>query len=328
MAKRKRAKLEDELAAIAALGQSPDSEATRRRLREALARGSSPVVARAARLVAEHRIEGLGEPLEVAFGRFLEDPVRTDPSCAAKVAILDALDLTDHPDPEPFRAGARHVQLEPAWGPPVDTAVGVRARSGLALARLGDRDVLLVLGELLADPEVPVRRSAVDALVLYGARDGAALLLHRLRAGDPELLVTADCMSGIVALTPDQASTCLCAPLTSPDATLREMAALALGDSRSDDTLDLLLEVLDETVLGDDRRPLITALGLHRSDRARTRLLSLVSEGSDADARLAIAALAVHRANPGVVEALRGAAEASEHDLTDALAVLDGRADG
>lgn len=57
----------------------------------------------------------------------------------------------------------RVVQMEPAWGPPVDTAVGVRARGAVGLARIGHRDVPLVMGELLADKQSPVRQAAADA---------------------------------------------------------------------------------------------------------------------------------------------------------------------
>ena len=64
----------------------------------------------------------------VPFHRFMENPVKTDPGCSAKVELVTALHDLDCAREEVFLQGLRHVQKEPGWGPPVDTAA-VNSRS-------------------------------------------------------------------------------------------------------------------------------------------------------------------------------------------------------
>ena len=211
-------------------------------------------------------------------------------------------------------------------GKPVDTAVGVRTRSAHALARLGHIDSLLVLGEQIADPEASVRRSAVEALVVHGQREAAALAVLKLRIGDEDPLVIAECLSALLALAPDvglvEARKCL----EGGSDELRELAALVLGESRLSDVLELLLELFSEAFSSDQRQPLITALGLQRSKRAHAVLFELIREAGEVDARRAVQAFRVHRENPRVMQALEQAAQLSEHALEDDVReLMEGR---
>lgn len=304
MSSRKRPTLEAELDGLR--GLELETAAGREAIRRGLGSARSPVVARAATLIKDHRLDGFGPALEAAFARFFADPVKSDPGCHAKRAALEALDFTEHPDPTPFFRGAGHVQREPAWGPPVDTAAGLRARAVLGLARLGHPDLPVVAGELLADAEAQVRQAAVEALVARGDPAAAGLLALKARLGDDEPRVLLACLDGLLALAPARALPRLAALLD--DAEHAEVAALALGQSGSDAALDLLLARIESTVLAHERATFWRALGLHRTERALAALLATIAEGGQADAAAAVAALAVRRYDPGVPERARAAA--------------------
>ena len=293
--KRKRLTLEEELEEFRAATADPASAGFREKLRAALQSRHSLLAARAAGIVKSEQMGGFAPDLLGAFDRFLNNPVKSDPSCLAKLAVLEALEATGHPDAEPFLVAARYVQLEPSWGPPVDTAVGLRARAVMALANMAYQDLLLLGAELLADPEVPVRIAAAEALAHHGDRLGAGLLLLKLRHGDDDPLVLLECLGGLLSLAPDWGLPVLKAALLGSDEELREMATLALGESGREDALRLLLEYLDSGPVGKDWSQAVRALGLHRSDGALQRLLTLITNGSTREATAAIEALAPRR---------------------------------
>lgn len=88
----RRATFEEELQALSPVAADPHAPDAAARLGAGLASKRSLVVARAARLVREHAVDGHGAALADAFTRFLVDPVKSDPSCQAKLAALEALE--------------------------------------------------------------------------------------------------------------------------------------------------------------------------------------------------------------------------------------------
>jgi hypothetical protein len=98
----------------------------------------------------------------------------------------------------------------------------------------------------------------------------------------------------------------------------RELAAVALGQSRSEPALDLLMKALAGCVRAEDRKPIHRGIGLHRSDRALESLLEIIREGHVGDALSAIAALSVRRFDPGVAERVKKAA-AKRKELAEAV---------
>jgi HEAT repeat protein len=315
----KKPTLEEEQRALNGAMAEPRSTAARHALDHALLSKRSHLAARAASLIQRHHLDGFDDALRAVFERFLQDPIKSDPGCAAKLAAIEALDYGESAQSEPFWRAARHVQLEPSWGPPVDTAAPLRARGLLALARLGDPDFALLAAERLADPESPVRQSAADALAHHGSRAGAPLALLKLRLGDEDPLVHLAAMSALLSLAPEWGLAEL-GPLLM-DEPRRELAAVALGQSRLDDALKLLLDALERCVRPVERAPILRGIGLHRSDAALAALLDTIAAGSARDAETAIVALGARRFEPGLADKIRAAAARNPRaDLTKILA--------
>lgn len=279
-----------QLAAARALADAPDTPALRAELRTLLRRSPSPVAARAAQIIRARRLADLEDDLVSAWARFCLDPIKRDPSCAAKLAIIEALDELDRVELDLFAAAARLEQREPAWGPPVDTAPPVRARAALALGRALPSEALYYLGELLADEAAVVRRAAVDALECRGGAAATALLVLRFRAGDPDPVVYGECAAALIRLAPEHA-----VPLIAPLLRAEEDATLlgfSLAESRAPAALEALVVWLDETVLAAKREQIIAFIAAHRTDPAEQVLLDLIEDGSLSDARQAVTVLA------------------------------------
>lgn len=314
MARRKRRLSLEELAQLAEATRDSSSKDARDALGAALAKGESFVAAQAASIVRAELLEGFEGALIDALDRFLSRGAKADPGCHAKLAIVEAMDATDVRVHEPFVRAAQHVQKEKAWGPPVDTAAALRSRALLALGRGGFPDLLILAGAGISDPEPPVRRAALAALRAHGDRLGAGLARLKLEMGDEDPLVTSEAMSALLTLAPDHGSPVLARALDSDDASARELAALALGESQRADALDLLLDRLGEAVLASDRATLLVGLGLHRSEPALRVLLTFIDDGAQADAEAALDALAVRRFEPEVLERAGAAARAAGHE--------------
>jgi HEAT repeat protein len=262
-------------------------------LRQALRHKHGFVVAIAADIVRERELHALAADLVTAYGRFFDDPVKRDPGCRAKARIADALDHLDWPDAEPFVRGVGFVQLEPAWGEPEDTAASLRSRCVFALARIGDPEAMVEIAERLLDRVANVRSAAARAIAFRGDRiAGVPLLRLKIGLGDRDPDVVADCMSGLLALAPDQ-FTWVASRLGDPLASVRQSAALALGESRRPEAL-ATLQTWWKTARGDDRQVALLAIAMLRSAAAIDWLLGMVRAGSSADASDAVAALAVY----------------------------------
>ena len=118
--------LEETLAGLRRLREDPGSEASLGELRRVLAREGSLAAARAAAIAGDFALTALVPDLVSAIARFFDEPVKTDPGCKAKTAIVEALRRLDHDDLALYRRGAGHVQMEPVWGGRVDGAVELR----------------------------------------------------------------------------------------------------------------------------------------------------------------------------------------------------------
>jgi len=286
---------ETTLTGLAAIRSDPHSPGAADELRRALVNRSNLIVARAAEIVVEWQLSGYEAAMARAFDWFMTDAERRDPTCAAKIALAEALVAADYGDTALYTRGLRHFQLEPVWGGREDTAARLRATCALGLARANPPDTLLQLATLLADPETDARVGAARAMA-QAARPGAApLLWYKSLAGDAEVAPLFECFGGLLALEPEAALPHVGRFLQSPNVALAEAAAAALGESRLALAGPLLRDVwatTDEPAL---RPALLRALASLRDDEAFAFLLDLVAAGSAADAHDALAALAVFR---------------------------------
>ncbi len=305
----KRATFEEEQAALSIVVANPRSDDARQRLLAGLRSKRSLVVARAARLIKEHHLDGFDDDLKAAFDRYMPDPVKSDPTCAAKLAAIEALDYGESGDAEPFLRAVDHEQ----WEGGNDTAAPMRARAVLALARIGHADFDLVAAQLLTDQTAPVRQAALDALGHRGDRANAALALLKLRSGDEDPLVTLAAMTALMTLAPAWGLEELRDRLDSKNEETRELAAVALGQSRSDEALTVLLNALERCSRSEERAAILRGAGLHRSDGALDALLAVIADSHEVDARAAIDALGARRFEPGLAERVRAAAARNEH---------------
>ena len=184
---------ERELAMLEAMsGRVPDAEGIER-LRKALGNQNNYLVAKAARIVTDYGLADLLPEVQSAYSRFFVDPVKNDPQCWAKSALVKTLVKLECRDAEVYLRGLRHTQEEPVWGGQSDTAGALRGTCTQALVTcegLSDARLLDLLLEPLVDPDKTVRMEAARAIGNVGGVSAALLLKLRilLRKDEPEVL--------------------------------------------------------------------------------------------------------------------------------------------
>lgn len=296
MARRK--VLEASLEKLGAVRADPTAPASIATLREVLAGRSNHAAAQAAGIVAGHEIEGLQAELVAAFERFLEDPIKRDPGCAAKAAIADALYRLNAPEFHVYQRGIRHVQLEPVYGGKQDTAVQLRGTCALALVRTHHPDYLVAAAELLADREAPARRMAAQALAYSENANAEPLLRLKALLGDEEPQVLSECLLALLAVAPAHSLEFVAGFLDRKPPESAEAAALALGGSRAPAALPVLTAWWERVLDASLRQTALLAIAMLKSDAALAYLLDHVAHSAAPHASAAIDALALYRHDP------------------------------
>jgi len=287
--------LDATLEQLARVRNDPRSPEALALLRKILAGRSSHAAAKAAEIAGESEIEALVPDLVAGFQRFLDKPVKSDPGCAAKVAIADALYRIGAAEIDLYLRGIHHVQLEPQWGAPADTAVDLRGTCALALIRVHYPDYLSEIAELLADREPAARRGAVQALIY--SENPAALPLLRLKAlvGDEDEQVVSDCLLALLKISGVEAMDFVGRFLNNPSESVVEAALLALGGSRLPQAFPILKEFSEGPISAALSRSALLAIAMLKQDDAIDYLLALIADTPPIQAREAIRALAVYR---------------------------------
>jgi HEAT repeat protein len=286
-------------------------------LRKALADRVNLVVAKAAQIAGELRLQELIPDLLRAFDRLFEKPAERDPQCWGKNAISKALVDLDFRESAPYLRGARHVQMEAVWGGQEDTAQKLRGTCLLALPACIDiqRDqVLRALVDALTEADAPVRADAVAALAQMEGSEAALLLRLKARSGDRESPVTGQALEALLRIERAEAVPFV-AEFLHGGSEIAEEAALALGASRLPEALDALREAWDRTRAPQLRETLLRAISAVRRPEAIEFLLRLVRSGRAQDARDALAALAIHKASPEIVKQVRETVAEARTDL-------------
>ena len=199
------------------------------------------------------------------------------------------------PRPRSFPARGGPRPAEPAWGPPVDTAVACGAaadtpwcawpaRRPVGAGRPLRRFRALVRAELPGRwrPRVP-GRGRIAALPAAAGPGGGRPAPGRRRG--PRRGAPGPAGGGPRRRAPPWAP-------CGGRRTLAESALFALAETRHDAALPALQAALDAAVLLADTERALTALAVHRTAASQQVLLAVLADGSDAHARQALQALA------------------------------------
>lgn len=275
-------RLEDRLVELNAVRHDPTSKQSLATLQKALTSRTSHVAARAAEIVGEFQLEDLQAELVQAFDRFMVNPQKTDPGCAAKTAIAEALYRMEAHEPGVFLDGIGHIQLEPVYGGREDTAPKLRGVCALGLVRINYPNVMLLLAQLLADPEPDARIAAARAIGYAGMEAGIPLLRFKTLVGDAHPQVLCDCFIALLKLDPEPSLAFVAGFLQREEAAVQEAAAVALGESRLPQAFPFLETAWEDAIDHDLRRAFLLAMALLRQERATDFLIALVREGGRA----------------------------------------------
>ncbi len=314
---RRRDRTEEALDALAELRRKRDSAGVPRELQSFLANRSNLVIAKAAKIAGELRAFELIPDLVAAFERLISDPAKLDKGCAAITAIVEALYALDYDSADVYLKGARHVQMEKSFGPPVDAAARLRGHCALGLVRTSHPDALFEVVRLLADKEPSARIGAARALGLAGETGELVLLLKTL-VGEVEMDVLAECFSGMLAAGGERSVAFTASYLDDDDPAIAESAALALAGSGLPDAVAALIEKWRRTARPAVRKTLLLALATARQDAALEFLISLVVGADEPIALEVLAALRSYRNDERTRARLAGAvAERAEASIED-----------
>lgn len=295
---RSKASTEAKLEALRLAIEGGDQGQSRNALKEALMERSNFVVAKAAEWCGQNMHYSLIPDLVEAYDRFTRRPLDSDKTCAAKRAIVRALYELDYDDVGFYERGLRYVQSEPVWGGHVDTAVDVRCACALGLAASSDPRAMIRLIELMHDEEPQARIGAVRAMEMMQPYQAEIVLRYKILQGDPAGDVIAQCFFSLIKVAPEESLTFVCRFLEDRQQSVREGAALALGESRLDEALDILVDRGENITAVDPYQQIVfKAIALQRKEKAWEYLLSVIGRKDEGTAGNALAALSIYSYN-------------------------------
>ncbi len=268
-----------------------------REIRRLLCGSISVLAARAARVAARLDLRALEPDLVALFNRGLQNPVKTDPGCHAKLAAVEALNAFDYTGVDVFLRGIRHVQMEPSYGPPVDTADHLRAACAFGLYRLGHAELLCEIVTLLMDREPVARRAAIKVLTELGQESCEMLMRLKVLQGDKRPEILGDCFSGLMAISPARSLAFVEQFLSADDPEVAEEAALAIGSSRLQEAYARLRDCRHRSASHAFRSMLLLPIALTRCEEAFKLLLTVVRDEQRDGAVAAVQALSIYADN-------------------------------
>lgn len=285
--------LDSKLERLAQLAKDLSSESAQNEFRKALFSQNHTIIARAAQLAARARAYVLIPSLIEAFARLIAMPAASDKGCTAKSAIVRALDQLDCQLFEPFVLGARHVQMEPAFGEPIDTAADLRGECAIVLAQKYYPDIYFLVLDLMFDKEPKPRLAAATILGAVPSETNELMLRMKLRLPEADSGVVQKCFSGLLSVNAERSWPFVEEFLRSSDSQKAECAALAIGESRDERAFDSLKAAAEENPSAEFRRIAFLAMMLTRNDEAITYLVGQVKTAGQGTAILALEALSV-----------------------------------
>lgn len=275
----------ESLSTLVKAGTLLDEDGTKH-LRRTLAHRNNFLVSKAAKLAAECQLTQLLPEILSAYDRFFHDPAKSDPKCWAKESLAKALVKLGHRGKDEYLRGMRHHQMEPSFGPDIDTAGTLRGTCAHALVDcpgISDSDLLSVLLEPLTDHDKAVRMDAARAIANVGGISAALLLRLRVLLGparrledEPEALGAASA----ALLSLDSSAIPLIANALKAEDDFAAEAAFALADLRTPEALAPLLAHLRDGADLAFSPTLLTAVTLTRLPEAFAFLLELIARNA------------------------------------------------
>ncbi len=320
MPRRKRDKIESRLRELAALRGRPLVGNRLKMVEEALESPSNLVTAAAIKLLRNSSEIRLIPVLRDVFERYLQNPVKSDPGCLAKLAVVDTLNYWETEDVAVYLQGISHVQQEPVIGGTSDTAAELRGQCLAGLVSVGYREALFHAVPLLVDPEPETRYLAVRALGRTGAEGAELLLRMKALAGDEDSRITGECLAMLLSLHPERSLAFVAEFMDHEHPEIQESAALALGESRLPDAFAVLKRYWDQNPDSRFRETLILPIALLRMELAAEFLIGLLGGGNRENALSAMRALAIYRADQGLVDRIEAAVDRQNQELRSAFA--------
>ena len=291
----RRSSTEAKLVQIRQLEAIPLSANVIKELDKILSGANSVLIARAAQVASRRHITDLIPNLAAGFNRLMNKSAKADQGCLAKTAIVEALDNLDYNGDDLFLQGLHHIQKEPAYGGPKDTAAALRSKCAFALARIGDAEVLFELTPLLMDPEPQARLAAVKAVAHLACRESELLLRLKALASDKEPDVLGECFSAIIRINPLRSLSFVGEFLTANDHLIAESAAFALGESRQGGALEILRRHRENNIIrAEFQEVLLLSIALTRLDEAFEYLIDVIVDEQRGSAASAVKALKVY----------------------------------
>lgn len=252
-----------------------------------LSHKSPAVVRKAATLASQGGFPELAPDLMAAYHRQAQDP-----GCETKTALVRALIELEVPAEDFYLSQRNYRQHEKAFGGSIETAGELRGLCLMGLARCNYKQLLEVLVDLMLDEDQNTRLMAVRAAGDSGQPGAVPLLrLKALTEREPE--VVAECLISLLHLAPEETCAWLAERLLEEQ---WEACVLALGCSRHQAALKLLLAQYRPAMLRADKRTLFTAIATCRQTEGVEFLLGKLADEPD----LARKALEVYRSDPSV----------------------------
>jgi len=219
-----------------------------------------------------------------------EDPYKRDKSCDIRSAIAEVFANKGTTSAADVLCKAvRTVQVVRQGATPEDVAIGLRATAAVALAKL-DPSCLYELSLLLFDEKpdaptspinrifvkAPVRKAAAQAIGILGEPGGAVLLATKLKFSRDEVAeVLAECLESLIFMRPPYFMEVVKPYLTCDDEYLVAITALSLAENLGTETLDLLLETL-ENIDDNAKEAVVVAISVIRGSGIRQILFDFL----------------------------------------------------
>lgn len=285
-----RLSVEERIRQLHEVRQRSNVDEIRSAAEKALKNSSNVVVQDAAKLIGEFELTDLEQSLLAAWKRFIEhsDPIKADKGCRAKSAIVEALGKLNYDEPDFYMSAITYQQLEPAWGPPEDTAESVRAACAFSLAvsrKLRAVDKLNALVELLQGTRTD-RINSLKAMVDTGNEMAIPLVRLKLLSGDAETEVVGACMSSLLSLAGDSSVSLIAKYLTDVNTDYVIEAAAALGAYGRPKAIEAMIAAFGRTRDEELRQTFLLSIGMSRDSSAIEFLIKQLQNESLAETAL------------------------------------------